>query len=212
PAVDEKPEVTYALTVRSAFRIKNAQIRLINAITGAELAKKELVDGTELKFDVKASNANANLLVAEISGKDSTASYFDPTLNAYAPLTTPLHASIAMPNSETVLFVSPFSEIAFQRALIRSNSFDATRPDYTKLRLVNVAYANNEVFSTFFVNPTLLLPAISSLDDLNKLLINTKDIKNPPNTTPEYLSTFYGLGHINLQHLEHNSNANRDLS
>ena len=212
PAVDEKPEVTYALTVRSAFRIKNAQIRLINAITGAELAKKELVDGTELKFDVKASNANANLLVAEISGKDSTASYFDPTLNAYAPLTTPLHASIAMPNSETVLFVSPFSEIAFQRALVRSNSFDATRPDYTKLRLVNVAYANNEVFSTFFVNPTLLLPAISSLDDLNKLLINTKDIKNPPNTTPEYLSTFYGLGHINLQHLEHNSNANRDLS
>ena len=67
PAVDEKPEVTYALTVRSAFHVKNAQIRLINAISGVELAKKELVDGAELKFDVKESNANGNLLVVEIS-------------------------------------------------------------------------------------------------------------------------------------------------
>ena len=212
PAVDEKPEVTYVLTVRSAFHVKNAQIRLINAITGAELAKKELVDGAELKFDVKASNANGNLLVAEISAKDSTTTYFDPTLNAYAPLTLPLHVSFAMLNSEGAVLVSPFTEIAFQRALVRSNSFDTTKPDYTNLSLVNVAYANNEVFNTFIVNPTLLQPSIGSLDDLKKLLLNTKDLKNPPNTTPQYLNTFYGLGHINLQHIEHNSNGNRDIS
>lgn len=213
PAVDEKPEVTYTLTVRSAFHVKNAQIRLINAITGVELAKKELLDGAEVKFDVKASNANGNLLVAEISAKDSTSTYFDPTVNTYAPLTTPLHVSFAMLNTDGTVLISPFTEIAFQRALVRSNSLDAAKPDYTSLRLVNLAYANNEVFSTFIVNPTLLLPSIGSVDDLKKLLINTKDIKNPPNTTPEYLNIFYGLGHINLQHLEHNSNNNnRDLS
>ncbi len=211
PVEAEKPEKTYELTVRSAFNVKNAQVRIINAITGKELDKKDLVDGAEIKFDVKESNTNGSLLIAEISGKDNTSTYFDPTLNTFAPLNMPLHGAFIMLNTDgDAVIVSPFTEIVFQRALVRSNSFDSTKPDFSKLNLVSVVYANREVYSTFRVNPATLLPSIGSMDDLKKLLLDSSEIKKPLNTTTEYLNIFYGLGHINIQHREHNSDNDRD--
>ena len=212
PIETEKPEKTYELTVRSAFNVKNAQVRLIDAITGTEIAKKDIVDGSEVKFDVKDSNASGNLLVAELSGKDTTSRYFDPTLNAFAPLNTPLHVSFAMINSDGAVLVSPYTEIALQRALVRSNSLDTNKPDFTKLDFVSVAFANREVFSVFRVNPNALQPAIGSMRDLQKLLLDTSDVKNPLNDTTEYLNIFYGLGHINIQQREHNNANDRDIT
>lgn len=212
PVEAEKPEKTYELTVRSAFNVKNAQVRLINAATGKELDKKDLADGAEVKFDVKASNASGSLLVAEISAKDSSSTYFDPTLNAFAPLNTPLHVSFAMLNSDGSVLISPFTEVAFQRALVRSNSLDASKPELNKLDLVSLAYANREVFATFRVSPTVLVPAIGSMDDLKKLLLDPKDVKKPLNDTTQYLNIFYGLGHINIQKREHSTTSDRDLT
>lgn len=212
PIEVEKPEKTYELTVRSAFNVKNAQVRLIDAVTGTEIAKKDIVDGSEVKFDVKDSNASGNLLVAELSGKDTTSRYFDPTLNAFAPLNTPLHVSFAMINSDGAVLVSPYTEIALQRALVRSNSLDANKLDFTNLDLISVAFANREVFNVFRVSPTALLPAIGSMQDLQKLLLDTSDIKKPFNDTTEYLNIFYGLGHINIQQREHNSANDRDIT
>ena len=212
PVTEEKPEIAYQLTIRTAFNVNNAQVRLIDASTGKEIAKKDIAEGSDTVFDIKQSQASGKLLLAELSGKSSNSTYFDPTLNTFAPLNMPLHVLFKMPNATSDILVSPFTEITFQRALVRSNINDASKIEFTKLSASSLVFAQSEVFNVFNVNPTMFLPAIGSLEDLRKLMINTRDIKNPPNTTPEYLSTFYGLGHINLQHLEHNLANNKDMT
>ena len=200
------PETTYKLTVTSPVKLHNALVRIIDTTTGKEIDQKTITDGSEVSFDITASYANGGrILIAEVSGKDSTSLYFDPALNQMASLNMPLHAVFGMLPIESETIVSPFTEIAYQRALVRANNLDASKPDFSKLDLNSLAYANREVSNTFRVDPAKLVPAIASLNDLSKFIIDTKDVIDPPNTTTEYLNIFYAIGHIKLQQIENTS-------
>ncbi len=202
------PETTYKLTVTSPVKLHNALVRIIDTTTGKEIDQKTITDGSEVSFDITASYANGGrILIAEVSGKDSTSLYFDPALGKMASLNAPLHGVFVMLPVESETIVSPFTEIAYQRALVRANNLDASKPDYSKLDLNSLAYANREVYSTFRVNPVTLVPAIDSLSDLSKFILITKDVIDPPNTTAEYLNIFYAIGHIKLQQIENKSDT-----
>lgn len=203
------PTVTYQLTVRSAVPLKNAVIRLIDSTTGAEFDKKTLADGSEVTFDVKQASAGSRLLVAEISAQDSSSRYYDPTLNEFAPLTGSMHSIFLMINTAASIYVGPFNEIAYQRALVRSNNLNASSPDLKLLDINHVLLANNEVFSTFRVSPTVALPTISSWKQLSRFIIDSKDVENPATTTSQYLNAFFAIGHINIQNREKNTGAIR---
>lgn len=203
------PVVTYQLTVRSAVSLKNAVVRLIDSTTGQEIDKKTLADGSEVTFDVKDTNAGGRLLVAEISAQDSSSRYYDPTLNEFAPLTGSMHSIFLMVNTASSIYVGPFNEIAYQRALVRSNNLNASSPDLKLLDVNHVLFANNEVFSTFRVSPTVALPTISSWKQLSTFIIDSKDVENPATTASQYLNAFFAIGHINIQNREKNTGATR---
>ncbi|RZA00570.1 MAG: hypothetical protein EOO68_11155 [Moraxellaceae bacterium] len=203
------PVVTYQLTVRSAVTLKNAVVRLIDSTTGQEIDKKTLADGSEVTFDVKATNAGGRLLVAEISAQDSSSRYYDPTLNELAPLTGSMHTVFAMINAASSVYVGPFNEIAYQRALVRSNSLNANSPDLKQLDINHVLLANSEVFSTFRVSPTAAVPTITSWQQLSTFIIDSKDVENPATTASQYLNAFFTIGHINIQNREKNTGATR---
>jgi hypothetical protein len=202
------PEATYKLTVTSPVKLKNALVRIIDTTTGKEIDQKTIIDGSETSFDIKASYANGGrILIAEISGKDNTSLYFDPARGEMASLNMPLHGIFGMLPVESSTIVSPFTEIAYQRALVRANNLDFINPVLSKIDLTSLAYANREIFNTFRVDPVKLVPAVGSLSDFNKFIINTKDVIDPPNTTSEYLNIFYAAGHIKLQQIENSEDT-----
>lgn len=201
------PETTYKLTVTSPVQLKNALVSIIDTTTGKQIDQKTITNGSEVSFDITASYANGGrILIAEVSGKDSTSLYFDPALGKMASLNAPLHGVFVMLPVESETIVSPFTEIAYQRALVRANNLDASKTDLGKIKADDLvqalAFSNQEVSSTFRVNPVALVPAISSLADLSKFIIDTKDVINPPNTTSQYLNIFFATGHIKLQQTE----------
>ncbi|XID74043.1 hypothetical protein ACF3NA_05560 [Alkanindiges sp. WGS2144] len=216
PTDTQKPETPVKLTVRSAVKVKNAVVRLINVADGKEIDKKTIADGSELVFEIKASSYAGRLLLAEISGQDNTSSYFEPTLGKFAPFTGALHVTFTILNTDGSIMVSPFTEIAYQRALVRANSLDSSKSDLSALDarevISVVTNANNEVYSAFHVNPTALVPAIDSMDNLRKFILDPSDVKKPLNSTTQYLNMFYGLGHFNLQHLENQNDPTPLLS
>lgn len=202
----ETPETTYKLTVTSPVKLQNAVVRITDTITGKEIDQKTISSGSEISFDIKASYADGGrLLIAEISGKDNTSFYFDPAKEQMASLNMPLHAVFLMLPIENSTIVSPFTEIAYQRTLVRANNLDISNPNLSKIDLNSFASANREVYSTFRVNPIKLVPSIDSLSSLSKFIIDTKDVIDPPNTTEEYLNIFYATGHIKLQQIENPS-------
>lgn len=205
-ANSEKPETTYKLTVTSPVKLQNALVRIIDPVSAKELDQKIISSGSEVTFDIKASNADGRLLIAEISGKDNTSAYFDPALGQMTSLNASLHGIFGMLPLDSKTIVSPFTEISYQRALVRANNLNASTPDFSKITLKDfasaVVAANSEVYSTFRVDPARPVPAVSSLNDFDKFIIDTKDVFNPPNTTLEYLNIFYAMGHIKLQQIK----------
>lgn len=203
----ETPEVTYKLTVSSPVKLQNAIVRIIDTTTGVEVDQKTISNGSEASFDIKSTYARGGrLLIAEISGKDNSSFYFDPAKGQMVSLNAPLHAIFLMLAAESKTIVSAFSEIAYQRALVRANILDASKPDLSQIKASDLfnalSFANSEVFSTFRVNPVTLVPAINSLNDLSKFIIDPKDVIEPPNTQLQYLNIFYATGHIKLQQTE----------
>lgn len=201
------PETTYKLTVTSPVKLHNALVRIIDTTTGKEIDQKTITDGSEVSFDIKEAFAKGGrVLVAEIAGKDNSSTYFDPAVGDMAKLDMPLHGTFIMLPVASSTIVGPFTEIAYQRLLVRANNLDASKTDLGKIKADDLvqalAFANQEVSSTFRVNPVALVPAISSLADLSKFIIDTKDVINPPNTTSQYLNIFFAAGHIKLQQTE----------
>lgn len=203
----ETPAVTYKLTVTSPVKLKNALVTITDATTGQQLDQKTIADGSDVSFDIAEAYAKGGrVLIAEIAGKDNSSLYFDLAKNQMVSLNMPLHGTLLMLPVASSTIVSPFTEIAYQRMLVRANNLDASKPDVSQIKAddlaLALAFANREVSSTFRVNPVALVPAVGSLTDLSKFIIDTKDVINPPNTTLQYLNIFFAAGHIKLQQTE----------
>ncbi|RYY79091.1 MAG: hypothetical protein EOO69_08085 [Moraxellaceae bacterium] len=208
----ETPAVTYKLTVTSPVKLKNALVSITDASTGKQLDQKTISDGSDVSFDIAEAYAKGGrVLIAKIAGKDNSSLYFDTALGKMASLNMPLHGTLLMLPVASSTIVSPFTEIAYQRMLVRANNLDASKPDLSQIKAddlaLALAFANREVSSTFRVNPATLVPTIGSLSDLSKFIIDTKDVINPPNTTFQYLNIFFAAGHIKLQQVENPSDS-----
>lgn len=196
------PETTHKLTISSPVAFKNVNVRVIN-LANEEVAKGTIADGNSLVFDIKASNTS-RILIAEVSANGNSSAYFDPTLNKFAPFNTTLHRIFGMLPQVTNASINPFTEIAYQRILVRSGSLDQTKPDLTNIGVNDIGYAEDEIATTFRIglsseyqgsSPEFSL--ISKQSDYAALVF--KDQENPPNTKIQYVNAFFALGHYLAQ-------------
>lgn len=197
------PEVTYKLTVTSPVTLKNASVTVVDAATNKQVAQGTIADSGEISFDIKAADTN-KILVAQISAKDSSSTYYDPSLNKQAPLNITLHRAFPMLIGGAVSIpVSPFTEIAYQRSLVRGGSLNKNNPDNSVLDVLNLEFAAREVLATFGVNSFDILPTIKSRSDYTKFVfIPQTGNTSPLNTTAQYRGIFFSIGHYMIQHNE----------
>jgi hypothetical protein len=209
--IDDKPttptpEKTYSLTVRSQVAVKNATVTLTDASTKKVIASKTITSlGSDFVFDIKESDINGGILVATLSGEGNQSQYYDPTLNSnQTPLNGSLHSVLVMIKANATTMINPFTEIDYQRALVRSGSMDKANPDISLLDISSLGAASTETTITFGVKPTLLTPIIAQRSDLSKLIYN-KAMDNPPNSDDQYFNIFMSMGHYMLQKNENST-------
>ncbi len=197
------PETTYKLTVSSPTPLKNASVRVIT-LANKEIGKGTIADGSTITFTVKASDTK-QIMIAEISPKDNASFYYDVTLNKYAPFNTTLHRMLGMTSEDINSSVDPFSEVAYQRALVRSGSMDQNSPDFSNLTTDDIINSEAEVLVTFGVglasknpgpNPDLI--TLNRRSDYTKLIF-TQGQPNPFSTRQQYENAFFAAGHYWIQ-------------
>lgn len=201
-------EKTFVLTIHSQVAVQNAKVTLTDAATGQQIDQQTISNGSTATFNVTQANASNKLIIATLSAVDANSTYYDPTLNKAAPLNSALHVALVMPNAAYNTNISPFTEIAYQRALVRAGSMDVNNPNLNLLAQ-NVAArqmsnanigANGETRLTFIVSPILISPDIGSKADLDKLVYNQTSVTS--NSQDQYIETFLSMGHYMLQHTE----------
>jgi hypothetical protein len=161
---------TYNLTVQSPVLLHNVKITVIDTATGTLIGQTTVSSGNSGVIAIPATYLKSgNVLMATLSPIDSSSQYFDPMLNselgAMTTFNQPLHALISMGTTNTTIKVDPFSEIVYQRTLIRTGTVDWTSPLINQLNTSQLATANTELiqalgtvattpYSVLFNSPT----------------------------------------------------------
>ena len=116
------------------------------------------------------------------------------------PLTTTLHAVVLVPQVSNMgtgldVTVTPFSELAFQRALARIGAPDSSLASLKALDLGSLQVAQNEALTVFQVranDPSVLLSQSGSLAQINL------GLNGAANYAQSLMNTAMSLGHILL--------------
>jgi hypothetical protein len=145
------PAPTYNLTVESPVRIENVRVTLTDTKTGDLISQTTIANGNTSVIAVPGAylkNTDITLVtLSPIVGGSSK--YFDPMLNnqqgAMASFNQPLHALVSTGTINTKIKVDPFSEIVYQRALVRSGTVNLTAPSLNKLTLTQLDNATTEL-------------------------------------------------------------------
>lgn len=196
------PETTYKLSISSPVTLQNVNVKVIT-LTNKEIGQGSISKGTTLTLDVKASDVN-QILIAEISPKNNSSTYYDPALNASAIFDTKLRRVFIMTAGAKTVSVDPFSEIAYQRMLVRSGQLDKTNPEIRNILSSDIDTSREEVLVTFGVDIPGESTPISKRSDYEKLDFTT--IKpDSPNTKLQYANAFFSLGHYLIQKNENPS-------
>lgn len=161
---------SYNLTVQSPVLLKNIKVTVTDTSTGAVIVQSVIQSGNEAVLEIPLAYLQTDhVIMITLSPIDNTSIYFDPLLNnalgAMTGFNQSLHGLITMNNKDKVAKVDPFSEIIYQRALIRSGTLDISKPNLNTLTTSQLTSANNEMtmafgtdatksFSVFFNNPT----------------------------------------------------------
>lgn len=205
------PETTYKLTISSAVPLKNVDVKILT-LGNKEIAKGSISDGSSISFDIKKSDTG-QLVIAQISPQGSASSYYDPALDKSATFNTTLHRVFSSIATNLAVDVGPFSEIAYQRELVRAGSMDLSNPDPSSISVTDVRNSEDEVFATFRVlmssdTPTLQtdFTTISKRDDYAKLTY-TVGQETPVSTQQQYANAFFAAGHYMLQRNENASDT-----
>lgn len=152
---ESNPTTPLVLTVNSPILLKNVRIRMIDAASSTELGNQIITVGHTATFNIPRAYSNVgNVLVAELSAVNSTSTYYDPALDQDAPLTTTLHSTVLMNNLKRNIKIDPFSEAAYQRALVRAGNITLDRAPISMLTEQDTRDANLEVQSVFRVRAT----------------------------------------------------------
>lgn len=206
-----EPETTYKLTVTSSVPLKNVDVKLLT-LNNEEVAKGSIANGRTITFDIKKSDTG-QIAIAQISPQGSSSTYYDPALNKSATFDTTLHRLFSLYASAVTVDINPFSEIAYQRALVRSGSMDLDNPNPSDIVVSDFRNSEEEVYTTFRVlmnsdrpNNIPEFPAISKRNDYADLTFTvTQD--SAVNNQAQYANAFFAVGHFMIQHNENPSDT-----
>jgi hypothetical protein len=190
-------KTTYNLSVYSPTPLKNVRFRVIDAASNTELGNQVVSNGHQVIFAIPRAYTNAGtILVTELTPLNSTSTYYDAALDADAPLTETLHSAVSMTNGDRSLSINPFSEAAYQRALVRSGNLDPSTPLLSSLTEQDVRDANLETQAVFRVRPTEHGYIYDSRPDLAKLSIGTSN-------SQRFTDVMFGVIHVLAYYKSH---------
>lgn len=161
---------TYNLTVQSPVLLHNVKVTATDTATGTAIGQTTVNDGNTGVITIPNTYLKSgNVILVTLAPIDSSSQYTDPMLNnelgAVTTFNRPLHALISMGTQNSTIKVDPFSEIAYQRALVRSGTVDFTNPLISQVTTLQITNANAELvqsfgsvattpYSAFFNSPT----------------------------------------------------------
>ncbi len=148
------PAPSYNLTVESPVLIENVRITLTEAKTGTVIHQTTVVNGNSSVIAVPSRYLRTgSITVVTLSPIDPSSRYFDPMLNnqqgAMASFDKPLHALVSTGTIDSKIKVDPYSEIVYQRALIRSGTVSLTNPSLSQLTVTHLSNATTELTQSF---------------------------------------------------------------
>ncbi|MBC7750850.1 MAG: hypothetical protein H7Z73_03895, partial [Candidatus Saccharibacteria bacterium] len=167
-----KPTVstTYNLKIQSPVLLRNTKVTVTDTSTGSILGESVIQNGNDIEFVMPLTTLRSgHLILITLSPVDSSSQYFDPMLNnqlgAMTAFNKPLHALISADMSDKMTKIDPFTEMVYERALIRSGTLDISKPKVNALTSIHLNLATNEmmtafgtvsttVFAVLFNNPT----------------------------------------------------------
>ncbi len=148
------------LRVDSPVLIEQATVKL-HALSSQTLLGTQTLSsgfGVEFPLDVTRLPADAagRMLMVELAPTNAASRYYDPIKQAMLPLTKPLHALLVLPPTnelakQTFVKVSPFSQLAFDRALAQLGTTDTSAATLQRLIPDVVEAALAETQATFVV-------------------------------------------------------------
>lgn len=150
---------SYDLTVQSPVFVSNVKVTVTDTATGGILGQSIIKNGNEAVFAIPLEFLKAgNVLLMTLSPVDSSSKYFDPMLNnTMGSMTTfnkTLHALVSVNKIDTAAKIDPFSEIVYERALIRSGVLDISKPRLHALTTSHLMSAGNEMTSALGTDET----------------------------------------------------------
>jgi hypothetical protein len=189
--------VSYSLAVRSPVTLQNVRVRVIDAASSTEIGNQILSSGTLAQFNIpKAYAENGTVLIAEVSPVSSSSSYYDVALDRMAPMTSTLHGVINMSTRGLTMKVDPFSEAAYQRALVRAGNLDPDNIQASRLTTADISTANQELNVVFRVRGTTFAASYGSRADLSAVTIDSTNAVS-------FRDTVFSVGHYALYHQRH---------
>ncbi len=148
-----KVRTSYNLTVQSPVLLKNVRVTATDTATGDVLGQAIIQNGNDILFAIPIKYITAgNVILLTLSPIDTSSQYYDPMLKnelgAIATFNKPLHALVSLSQDDTTAKVDPFSEIVYERALIRSGVLDISKPQLQALTISQLTSAANEMTTT----------------------------------------------------------------
>jgi hypothetical protein len=192
---------TYDVSVYSPISLTNVRFRIVDAASNTEIGSQIVAAGRSATFAVPRTYATYNaILVAEVLPLNSTSTYYDVALDQHVPFTETLHSALSMTNSTRTLKIDFFSEVAYQRALVRAGNIDPTKAVISSLTRQDLTDSSQEIVSVLRVRPNEHGLIYDTRSDLAKLAIGSANVAR-------FSDVIFGVGHIMLYHNTHPTDA-----
>jgi hypothetical protein len=194
-------KLTYNVSVYSPIALKNVRFRMIDAASNTEIGSQIVAAGRSATFVIPRVYATRNaILVAEVLPLNSTSTYYDVARDQHVPFTETLHSALSMTNTVRTLKIDFFSEVAYQRALVRAGNMDPAQPVISSLTRQDLTDASQEIVSVLRVRPNEHGLIYDTRSDLAQLAIGSAN-------SARFSDMVFGIGHIMLYHNTHPTDA-----
>lgn len=150
---------SYNLTVQSPVLLTNVKVTVTDTTSGTVLGQSIIQYGNEAVFAIPIAYIKAgNVILMTLSPINTSSKYFDPMLNnqlgAMATLNQSLHGLISLSADDKKTKVDPFSEIIYERTLIRAGILDISKPQFNAVTAAQLTLATNEMATAFGTTAT----------------------------------------------------------
>lgn len=200
---ENDPSILRTVRTFSPVRVEDVTFHYYSMANGEKLGSAKLSAGHQADFALDLNGPIKNTqrtLLVEMVPNGPQSRYYDPIADQMLPLTTTLHAVVLVPQVSNMgtgldVTVTPFSELAFQRALARIGAPDSSLASLKALDLGSLQVAQNEALTVFQVranDPSVLLSQSGSLAQINL------GLNGAANYAQSLMNIAMSLGHILL--------------